>query len=185
MMKMKKAHLLYFVWIITIVGCNNANNVGPFPEDKVVCKENVDTILSHLKGWNVIDSVFTIDNFYSTSNKEGERTEFRKYVLVARITDGMDTLTITADDSKTCFNMNTYKDEEAWSGRVFGLVMDFDKNINAIKRNNLAIKRACSNDSCFELSTNDDKIMSAEFRKWKPKSPERPLEDYGLTKDDI
>ena len=89
MMKMKKAHLLYFVWIITIVGCNNANNVGPFPEDKVVCKENVDTILSHLKGWNVIDSVFTIENFYSTSNKEGERTEFRKYVLVARITDGM------------------------------------------------------------------------------------------------
>lgn len=38
MMKMKKAHLLYFIWIITIVGCNNANNVGPFPEDKVVCK---------------------------------------------------------------------------------------------------------------------------------------------------
>lgn len=182
---MKKVHFLLFLFTLAVVCCNNANSVGPFPEDKAICKENVDTILSHLKGWIVIDSVFTIDNFYSTTDREGKRTEFRKYILVTHITDGRDTLTVTADDSQTCYNMNTYKGEEAWSGKVYGLIMDFDNDINEIKRNNLAIKRACGNDSCFELSTNDDKIISAEFRKWKPKAPERPLEDYGLTKEDL
>ncbi len=81
--------------------------------------------------------------------------------------------------------MNTYKNEDAWSGHLFGLIVDFDNDVAAIKRNNLAIKRACNNDSCFELSVTDNKILSADFLKWKPKDLKRPLEDYGLTKDDM
>jgi len=180
---MKIQYILLTLFVFLFFSCNNTN-VGPFSDEKVICKENVDTILLHLKGWSVVDSVFTIDNFYSTTDNDGKTTEYRKYVLVTHITDGMDTLTVTADASKTCLNMNSYKDEEAWNGHVFGLVM-CNNDINAIKRNNLAIKRACNNDSCFILSVNNDKILSAEFRKWKPKAPDHPLDDYGLTKDDI
>lgn len=81
--------------------------------------------------------------------------------------------------------MKSYKDEEAWNGYVFSRNLTFSKNVAAIKRHNLAIKEACGNDTCFVLEAGSNNVLSAEFVKWKPKESEPPLEDYGLTEDDI
>ena len=165
--------------------CSNNSTIAPFENEKEGCKENMDTLLSHLNGWKVINTYYDVDCFCSTTDKDGQRTDYQKYSLVARITDGLDTLTVVTDNSDSSFNSLTNENEKAWLGTVFGLVIASDLDVNIIKRNNLAIKRACENDSCFELTVNSSKILKGKFLKWKPKIPERPLEDYGLTDDDV
>ena len=182
---MKKFLVLFL--FVTIISCNNTEYFYPEEYEKVICKENVDTILSHIKGWYVVDSMFTVIEDFHTTDKDGKKTVYFKYYLETIITDGIDTLTISTDKSDEEYNDNTYEFEKAWTGLVSSYNMPIgEENANEIKRHNLAIKRACSKDSCFELSIPfDDKIMFAHFIKYKPKPTELPLEDYGLTKDDV
>jgi hypothetical protein len=170
---MKKVFLLLLV--ATLLGCSNVKRYGPHDEDKAICKENMDTITNHLSvGWVVVDSFYNTDRYYSVTNKDGSRDEFYHWILLSRISDGKDTLTIMTNPSNI----------EEWSGYLTSLHFLSSKDIDGIKRHNLAMKRAC-NDSCFMISVDDSKIMSATFRKEKPKDPERPLEDYGLKKSDL
>lgn len=174
---MKKV-LLIAMMLMVIASCSNVHRVGPFEEDKVICRENVDTMMAHLNGWRELSSYYSKDRFYTQTDKEGKRTEFYRWVLTMEITDGKDTLVVSADDSKWM------PDDEKWEGRLFGRII-FNGTAQAIKRQNLAIKRACNNDTCFTFSVNNEKVLSATFTKPKPKEPERPLEDYGLTQQDL
>lgn len=166
------------IMLLAVASCNNVKRVGPFEEDKAICRENADTVMAHLKGWRELSSYYTDEKFYTQTEKDGKRTEFYRWVLTINITDGKDTLIVSADDSKGM------PDDEKWEGRLFGRII-FSGTAEAIKRQNLAIKRACNNDTCFSLSVNSEKVLSATFTKLKPKEPERPLEDYGLTKQDL
>ena len=174
---MKKV-LLITMMLMVIASCSNVHRVGPFEEDKAICRENADTVIAHLNGWRELSSNYSTDRFYTQTGKDGKRTEFYRWVLTIDITDGKDTLVVSTDDSKGM------PDEEKWEGNLFGRII-FSGTPEAIKRQNLAIKRACNNDSCFTFSVNDEKVLSASFTKPKPKEPERPLEDYGLTKQDL
>lgn len=174
---MKKV-LLITMMMMVIASCSNVHRVGPFEKDKVICRENVDTVIAHMKGWRELSSYYDKRNFLTETDREGKRTEFYKWVLIVNVTDGKDTLMVSADDSKGL------PEDQKWEGEVFGRI-GFSDTAEAIKRQNLAIKRACGNDSCFQLSVNSNKVMSATFTKHKPKEPERPLEDYGLTEQDL
>jgi hypothetical protein len=174
---MKKV-LLITMMLMVIASCSNVHRVGPFEEDKAICRENADTVIAHLNGWRELSSNYSKDRFYTQTDKDGKRTEFYRWVLTIDITDGKDTLIVSADDSKGM------PDDEKWEGRLFGRII-FNGTAEAIKRQNLAIKRACNNDTCFNFSINNEKVLSATFTKPKPKEPERPLEDYGLTQQDL
>ena len=174
---MKKV-LLITMMLMVIASCSNVHRVGPFEEDKAICRENADTVIAHLNGWRELSSYYSKDRFYTQTDKDGKRTEFYRWVLTIDITDGKDTLIVSADDSKGM------PDDEKWEGRLFGRII-FNGTAEAIKRQNLAIKRACNNDTCFNFSINNEKVLSATFTKPKPKEPERPLEDYGLTQQDL
>ena len=174
---MKKV-LLITMMLMVIASCSNVHRVGPFEEDKAICRENADTVIAHLNGWRELSSNYSKDRFYTQTDKDGKRTEFYRWVLTIDITDGKDTLVVSTDDSKGM------PDEEKWEGRLFGRII-FNGTAEAIKRQNLAIKRACNNDTCFNFSINNEKVLSATFTKPKPKEPERPLEDYGLTQQDL
>ena len=174
---MKKV-LLITIMLLAVASCSNVKRVGPFEEDKAICRENADTVIAHLNGWRELSSNYSVDRFYTLKDKDGKRTEFYRWVLTIDITDGKDTLVVSTDDSKGM------PDEEKWEGRLFGRII-FSGTAEAIKRQNLAIKRACNNDTCFTFSVNNEKVLSASFTKPKPKEPERPLEDYGLTKQDL
>lgn len=174
---MKKL-IFVFPFILAVAGCSNVENVGPFEDDKAICRENADTVIAHMKGWKELSSQYSKDRFSSTTDRDGKRTDFYRWCLIVMISDGQDTLTVTADDSQGIL------DEKEWSGNVFGRII-LSGTTEAIKRQNLAIKRACGNDSCFDVSANDSKVLRATFRKKKPKEPEPPLEDFGLTEDDI
>jgi hypothetical protein len=90
--------------------CSNNSTIGPFENEKEGCKENMDTLLSHLNGWKVINTYYDVDCFCSTTDKDGQRTDYQKYSLVARITDGLDTLTVVQFDSLiTADNLPAYK----------------------------------------------------------------------------
>lgn len=181
---MKKL-IFAFLSILAGTGCSNVEQVGPFEDEKTICRENVDTIIAHMNGWKELSSYYNRDDFHSTTDKDGKKTVYTKYVLVVTVSDDHDTLMIRADATKSMYNMKSYKDEEAWNGYVFSRNLTFSKNVAAIKRHNLAIKEACGNDTCFVLEAGSNKVLSAEFVKWKPKESEPPLEDYGLTEDDI
>ena len=166
------------IMLLAVASCSNVKQVGPFEEGKAICRENADTVIAHLNGWRELSSYYSEDRFYTQTDKDGKRTEFYRWVLTINITDGKDTLVVYADDSKGM------PDEETWDGDLFGRVISSDTP-EAIKRQNLAIKRACNNDTCFTFSVSNEKILSASFTKSKPKEPERPLEDYGLTQQDL
>lgn len=170
---MKKVILLLLV--ATLLGCNNVKTYGPNDEDKAISKENMDTLINHLSdGWVVVDSFFNTDKYYSITHKDGSREDFYHWILLSRVSDGKDTLTI----------ITTPLSSEEWSGEITSLHFLSSKDIVGIKRHNLAVKAACK-DTCFVLSVDDSKIMRAKFLKEKPKEPERPLEDYGLKESDL
>ena len=173
---MKK--IVSFAFICMMASCGNVKNIGPFEEDKAICRENADTVIAHMKGWKELSSDYMKDRFHSVTDRNGKRTDFYRWILTVTITDGQDTLMVSADDSKGI------PGEEKWEGRLFGRII-FNGTVKQIKRQNLAIKRACDNDSCFNVLVNDSKVLSATFRKPKPNVPESPLEDYGLTVEDI
>lgn len=173
---MKKISTITLACLIT--ACSNVENVGPFEEDKAICRENADTVIAHMKGWQELSSDYIKERFHSVTDRDGKRTDFYRWVLTATVSDGQDTLIVSADDSKGTM------DEEWWGGSVFERIIT-SGTAQEIKRQNLAIKRACGNDSCFDISVNASKVLSATFRKNKPKEPEPPLEDYGLTDEDI
>lgn len=170
---MRKVILLLL--FATLLGCNSVKRYGPYEDEKALCKENMDTIINHLSdGWVVVDSFFNKDRYSSKKNEDGTSEENYRWVMLLRVSDGKDTLTIFTEP----YSFN------GWSGDVTSLHFLSSKDIEGIKRHNLAIKAACE-DTCFVLSVDDSKIMRAKFRKEKPKEPERPLEDYGLTKQDL
>lgn len=170
---MKKVFLLFL--IASLSGCSNVKTYGPNDEDKSICKENTDTIINHLsEGWFVVDSVFNTDRFFSVTNKDGSRDEFYYWIMLSRISDGRDTLTVITKPST----------REEWEGDITSSHFLFSEEIDKIKRHNLAVKSACK-DTCFSLSVDDDKVIRATFRKEKPKEPKRPLEDYGLKESDL
>lgn len=170
---MRKVILLLLV--ATLLGCNSVKRYGPYEGEKTLCKENMDTIINHLSdGWVVVDSFFNKDRYSSKKNEDGTSEEHYRWVMLSKVSDGKDTLTIFTEP----YSFN------GWSGDVTSLHFLSSNDIEGIKRYNLAVKRACK-DSCFIISVDDNKIMRVVFRMEKPKEPERPLEDYGLTKQDL
>ena len=170
---MKKL-MFVFLSILAAISCSNVEQVGPFEDEKAICRENADTIIAHMKGWKEMSSYYNEEKFYSTEDHDGRRTEYVKYVLVVTMSDGNDTLMVMTDGILT----------DEWSGRVYDRNA-FLSSVKNIKRHNIAIKKACGTDSLFDLSAGDSKVINAIFKKEKPKEHEPPLEDYGLTEDDI
>lgn len=181
---MKKLALLLLVIILT--GCNNVKSYGPFKEEKAGCKENADTILQHIaKGWKVYYTDYYKNRFMSQTNRDGKREDYYKWGLMTYITNGSDTMVIITDDNMREYNNKTYEYEPAWTGRIIGYNNIGTNDIHSIKQHNLAIKKLCDSDSCFNFSLNSNKTIYADFVKMKPKEPEHPLEDYGLDEDDL
>lgn len=173
---MKKIVTLTLIALI-VAGCNNTKRIGPFNDGKSVCREKADTLIAHMQGWKELSADYIKDRFMNTTDRQtGEQTEYYQYVLVVKVSDGQDTLTIRTDDSTS---------GGVWNGQVWGEKVLLGDNPDVIKRHNIAIKRACGGDTCFTTSINDRHVLSAEFKKAKPKEPDRPIEDYGLTEKDI
>lgn len=172
--------------VAILAGCTNVKTYGPFEEEKDGCKENVDTILRHIAhGWKVYHSDYCKNRFMSQTNRDGKRDDFYKWELLTYITNESDTLVIITDDNMQEYNNKTYEYEPAWTGRIIGYNNVITKDIQKIKRHNLAIKSVCGSDSCFNFSLNSNKTLYADFVKFKPKEKEHPIEDYGLTKNDL
>ena len=140
----------------------------PEEQAKVIC------YLASEDNSYMVDSFFNKDRYSSKKNEDGTSEEHYRWVMLSKVSDGKDTLTIFTEP----YSFN------GWSGDVTSLHFLSSNDIEGIKRYNLAVKRACK-DSCFIISVDDNKIMRVVFRMEKPKEPERPLEDYGLTKQDL
>ena len=170
---MKK--LIALLLFATIFGCKNVKRYGPDDYEKNICKENMDTIINHLSdGWAVVDSCFNTDRYLAKTNKDGILEEYYHWIFISKVSDGKDTIIIITKP----FSF------EEWGGNILSLHFLSPKDVEGIKRHNLAIKAACK-DTLFSLSVNTNKVMSAKFRKEKPKDIDRPLEDYGLKESDL
>ena len=171
-----KNGLFYFLPILLLWGCNNVTIIGPMEEDKAICQENMDTLLSHIHGWEVINQSFSsvlLDTY--TNNKNV--TKVYEYVLYASVTDGNDTISLACYPHSQSFNYDINEFEDAWSGTVFNAATSLD-SIETIKRGNFALKRLCGDDEFFR-KTIQDNVLQVEFIKFKPQKVHTPS-DYGL-----
>lgn len=75
--------------------------------------------------------------------------------------------------------------DDCWEARVADYQLALSNNVDRIKLHNLLMKELFANAPCFILEVGNNQILHATFRKEKPKEPERPLEDYGLDKNDL
>lgn len=174
---MKQVLALFIIAAVIFMSCGGAKRVGPFDDGKAVCREKADTVIAHMKGWKEMSSYYNEDMYMtSTDRQTGEHTEFYRYMLIVTVSDGRDTLMVMTDDSTV---------GDSWDGRIHGRDILFSDDANVIKRHNLALKRVCEGDKFFIISVNDSHVLSAKFEKQKLKESERPVEDYGLTEEDI
>ena len=177
--------ILFMTCVSSFFSCGNNNKVGPFVEDKAYCRENTDSILAHMHGITVIDSFYNEENYYNTRDREGKEQHFYRYVKVTRVTNGKDTLVIFADESHTDYGYGDIKDKEMWTGQVHGHNLILEDNVDRIREHNLLMKSLFSKDTCFTLEVDNNKILHAIFKKYKPEKSERPIEDYGLNENDL
>ena len=81
---MKKVFLLLLV--ATLFGCSNVKVYKATSEEKLICKENMDTIINHLsEGWVVVDSFYNTEKYYSVTHKDGTRDDFYHWILISRV----------------------------------------------------------------------------------------------------
>ena len=167
---MNKIFITAFVALILSACESNTKKIGPFESEKVLCRENTDSVLAHMGGMAVVDSFYNVDQFYSTNEQQ-----FYKYIKVTRVSNGADTLVVIADNGS----------DDCWEARVVDYQLTLSNNVDKIKRHNLLMKELFASDTCFILEVGNSQILNATFRKEKPKEPERPLEDYGLDENDL
>lgn len=168
---MRKVILLLLV--ATLLGCNNVKTYGPDESDKAWSIERSDTMLNYVKGWKVIYNN-TYDYCYSKDeDKDGNIKKYYTFATRRDITNGTDTLMAITDG----IGWNE------WEGRIF-----YEKrrgiSVEDIKRINMSIRSSCDS-TFFTFHADSEHLLTAKFRKEKPKEPERPLEDYGLKESDL
>ena len=167
---MKKIFIPAVVALMLSACESNTKKIGPFESEKMLCRENTDSVLAHMDGMAVVDSFYNVDQFYSTNEQK-----FYKYIKVTRVSNGADTLVVIADNGS----------DDCWEARIADYQLALSNNVDRIKRHNLLMKELFANDPCFILEAGDGQILHATFRKEKPKEPGRPLEDYGLNENDL
>ena len=169
----------FYVWLVSlaILGCttNTSNTVEQ--ENKKLCREAADTILSHMPGWKEIYSGYIEAPFHV-----GEY-EYSKTVLSVIAVKDKDTLEISTDEFQWEYEGNSLNPENAWVGEI-GRIDPFEENIAKIKRHNLIMKELFKGVSGFSLEVHDN-LLRAKYVKFKPKKLSRSMEEYGLSNEDI
>ncbi len=156
---MKK--LITVIFASLLVSCVNMSKYEAKRRIILECRESADTILAHMSGWHEISSY------------EDETDNIIE--LCVLVSNNKDTLLVVTDGF----------DSDGWRGKIFGKDVTSLSSADRIKRHNLAIKSICKKDSCFTYDPTSSKLLLGHFILKRPKEPERPLEDYGLTEKDI
>ena len=176
---MKKVIMLIMI-VMTVCCCDNTKHYYADAEGRSRVHEAADTIVAHMKGWAVVDSAVYQFVYSNKEDRDGNRKSFYKWVATVRVTDGEDTLRVIAIDDQIAYCDETARFEEAWRGNVEGKFYSTRGNLaNDIKRQNLAMRRACEGDSCFSLKEND-MVLKAEFMLFKPREEVLSRQAYGL-----
>ena len=173
MQNMKK---LIFPITFLLIACSH-NPSDPQLQEEALCREAVDSILSHMPGWKEVFSCYTNSPFHV-----GQQ-EYTKTVLSVIAVKGKDTLEISADEFQMEFKGNSLQEDSAWVGEI-GRVYPFEENVSVIKRHNLMMKDLFKDVPGFTLEVNNH-LIKAKYVKFKPKKPSIPLKEYGLTDEEV
>lgn len=167
---------LLFSLTLLLLACSQ-NPSDSLLQEKALCREAADSILSHMPGWEEVYSCYTNSPFHV-----GQQ-EYTKTVLSVIAVKGKDTLEISTDEFQYEYRGNSLQEDSAWVGEI-GRVYPFEENVSVIKRHNLLMKELFKDVPGFTLEVNNN-LIKAKYVKFKPKKPSIPLKDYGLTEDDV
>lgn len=169
---------LLFSTSLLLVACSQQARVNSVEqENRALCREAADSIISHMPDWREVYSCYI-----KTPFRVGEH-EFNKTVLSVIVVNGKDTLEISTDQFQREFKGGSLNEEDAWVGEV-SRIYPYETDVAKIKRHNLLMKELFKGVPGFHLKIHDN-LISAKYVKFKPKKPSKPLEEYGLTKEDI
>lgn len=73
---MNKIFIAAFVALMISACQSSIKKIGPFENEKALCRENTDSVLAHMDGIAVVD-FYNVDQFYSTNEQK-----FYKYIKV-------------------------------------------------------------------------------------------------------
>lgn len=173
---MLMSNMKKLLFSLILLSCSQAPS-DPLLQEKTLCREAADSILSYMPGWEEVYSCYTNSPFHV-----GQQ-EYTKTVLSVIAVKGKDTLEISADEFQYEYGGNSFQEDSAWVGEI-GRVYPFEENVSIIKRHNLLMKELFKGVPGFTLEVNNN-LIKAKYVKFKPKKPSIPLEEYGLTEDDV
>ena len=167
-----------FLFSITFLflACSQ-NQSDSFLQEKAYCREAADTILSYMPGWEEVYSAYINAPFYVAGQ------EYSKIALSVIVVKGKDTLEINTDEFQYYYKGNSIKEDSAWIGEV-GRINSYEEDISVIKRHNLLMKELFKDIPGFTLEVHDN-LIKAKYLKFKPTKPSIPMEEFGLTDDDV
>ena len=168
------------LWLIalTAIGCtSNSVKYNIEQDSRALCREAADSIFAHMPGWKEVYSGYIKSPFHV-----GEH-EYTKTVLSVIVVKGKDTLEISTDEFQWEYKGNSLNQDSAWVGEV-GRIYPYEENIAKIKRHNLLMKDLFKGVPGFSLEVHDN-LIRAKYVKFKPPKTRKPLEDYGLTDEDV
>lgn len=174
---MKKFLYLMFTSFFVLAACTQRPTVNSLDQEKqALCREAVDSILSHMPGWKEVYSGYINAPFYVGGK------EYSKKELSVIVVKGKDTLEIKADEYQSYSRGNSINEDSAWVGEI-GRVYPYEENVAVIKRYNLLMKELFKGVPGFSLEVHDN-LIQAKYVRFKPTKASNP-EDYGLTDEDV
>lgn len=176
-LKIMKKTLTWF-FVLTVLGCTTKSSINPVEqESRALCREAADSILAHMPEWKEVYSSYNKAPFHV------RQQEYTKTVLSVIAVKGKDTLEIRTDQFQWDYKGNSLNKENAWVGEI-GRIYPYEENIAIIKRHNLLMKELFKGVPGFTLEVHNN-LIRAKYVKFKPKEPSTPLEEYGLTDEDV
>lgn len=174
---MKKFLYLMFTSFFVLAACTQRPTVNSLDQEKqALCREAVDSILSHMPEWKEVYSGYINAPFYVGGK------EYSKKELSVIVVKGKDTLEIKADEYQSYSRGNSINEDSAWVGEI-GRVYPYEENVAVIKRHNLLMKELFKGVPGFSLEVHDN-LIQAKYVRFKPTKASNP-EDYGLTDEDV
>ena len=174
---MKKFLYLMFTSFFVLAACTQRPTVNSLDQEKqALCREAVDSILSHMPGWKEVYNGYINAPFYVGGK------EYSKKELSVIVVKGKDTLEIKADEYQSYSRGNSINEDSAWVGEI-GRVYPYEENVAVIKRHNLLMKELFKGVPGFSLEVHDN-LIQAKYVRFKPTKASNP-EDYGLTDENV
>ena len=164
--------------ILSLVGCENVKEYHESSAERELAAAAADSIAGRMDGWNVVSKNLWECDYSRQDAADGQLSVYYRWVATYHLTDGHDTLIVTADSHQ--FDVSGVKHEYYYKGRVTGQLIGHNDDVDAIKRQNLAMRRACEGKDGFSLDESGAHVLSADVEIYGPVVSELPRSAYGL-----